>query len=48
MMPWTEIMTSQLLFQNTSTLRRFRVANFAKIIKIETIFIKKHLNTQKR
>ena len=33
-------MTSQLLFQNTFILGKPRVANFAGIIKIATIFIK--------
>ena len=35
-----EIMTSQHLFQNIFILRRSRVAMFADIIKIVTIFIK--------
>ena len=33
-------MTLKLLFQNTFISRRFRVANFADIIKIVTMFIK--------
>ena len=37
---WTEIVTSELLFQNTVILRRPGVAIFANIIKIVTIFIK--------
>ena len=37
--PWTKIVTS-LWFQVTFTLRRPRVANFADIIKIATIFIR--------
>ena len=37
---WTEIMTSQPLFQNTFVLRRLRVAIFADIIKIVTMFFK--------
>ena len=38
---WTEIMTSQLLYQNALILRRPAVANFADIIKIPAMFIKK-------
>ena len=38
---WTEIMTSQNLFQNTFILRKPRVAIFVDIIKIVTTFIKK-------
>ena len=37
-------MTSQLLFQNTFTLRRSGVAIFGNIIKIVTIFIKTIVN----
>ena len=37
---WTEIKTPQPLFQNTCLLGRPRVANFADISKIATIFIK--------
>ena len=37
---WTEIVTSELLFQNTVILKRPGVAIFANIIKIVTIFIK--------
>ena len=33
-------MRSQSLFQNTFILRRSRVANFADILKIATIFVK--------
>ena len=33
-------MTSYLLLQNVFTLRKPRVANFADIINIETVFIK--------
>ena len=40
MKSWTEIMTSRPLFQNTFILRRPRVAIFADIIKIVTMFIK--------
>ena len=36
----TETMTSQICFQNTFILRRSRVAIFANIIKIVTMFIK--------
>ena len=39
-MLFAEVMTSQLLFQNTFLLRRPGVANFADIIKVSTIFIK--------
>ena len=38
---WTGIMTSSPLFQNIFVLRRPRVAIFADIIKIITMFIKK-------
>ena len=37
-------MTSQLLFQNTFTLRRSGVAIFGNIIKFVTIFIKTIVN----
>ena len=37
---YTEIMTSQLLFENIFTLGGPRVAAFADIIKVVTIFIK--------
>ena len=37
---WAEILTSYPLFQITLILRRPRLANFADIIKIATIFIK--------
>ena len=37
---WTEIMMSLLFFQETLILRRFRVAIFADIIKIITMFFK--------
>ena len=37
----------RLKFQITFILRRLRVAIFADIIQIETIFIKKFLKTQK-
>ena len=40
-------MTSNSLFQNTFILRRPRVAIFADIIKIVTMFIKTSLKTQK-
>ena len=39
-MPWTKIMTSKSLFQNTFNIRKAAVANLAEIIKIATIFIK--------
>ena len=39
-MSWTEIMTPQPLFENSFILRRLRVADFANIIKIATMFIK--------
>ena len=39
-MSWAEILTSEPLFQNTFILRRPGVANFAEIIKTETMFIK--------
>ena len=47
MTSWTEIMTSWTLFQNTFSLRRPRVANFADIIKIATRFIKTTLKVSK-
>ena len=37
---WIEIMTSQLLFQNTLILRRPRVVNFTDVIKIKIKFMK--------
>ena len=37
-MSWAEIMTSSTLYQNTFILRRPRVAGFADIIKIATMF----------
>ena len=40
-MSYTEIMRSKLLFQNTFILRRPRVAIFANIIKVVTMFIEK-------
>ena len=48
MASWTEIMVSQLLFQNTFILRRPRVANFADIIKIANTFIKTTLNDSEK
>ena len=42
---WTEIMTSQPLFQNTFILKRPRVANFTGIMKIATMFIKTTFKT---
>ena len=39
-MSWTKTMTSKPLFQNTFILRRSRVANFADMIKIASMFIK--------
>ena len=41
-------MTSQPLFQNTFILRRPRVANFAYIIKIATMFIKTTFKDSKK
>ena len=41
-------MTSQSLFQNSLILRSPRVAIFADIIKIETMFIKTTLKTQNK
>ena len=41
-------MTSKPLFQNTFILRRPRLAIFAEIIKIITMFIKKCFKTQKK
>ena len=38
---WEEIITSWFLFQNIFILRRPKVTNFADIIKIKIIFIKK-------
>ena len=37
---WTEIMTSEYLFQNVLILRRTRGPNFAGILKTATMFIK--------
>ena len=37
---WTKVMTLSALFQNTIILRKPRVANFADIMKIATMFIK--------
>ena len=45
---WTEIMTLQPLHQNAFILRRTKVANFADMINIPTMFIKKPLKTQKK
>ena len=47
-MSYTEIMTSKLLFQNTFILRRPRVAIFANIIKVVTMFIKKIFQDSKK
>ena len=47
-MPWTEIITSQLLFQNSLILRRPKVTNFAVIIKIATMFNKKTFRDSKK
>ena len=41
-------MTSLLLFQNTFILRKFRVPNFADIIKIATMFIKTNFKDSKK
>ena len=38
--PWTKIMTSQPLFQNTYILRRLEVGNFVDFIKITKTLIK--------
>ena len=40
MKSWGDILTSQPLFQYSFNLRRARVANFADMIKIATIFTK--------
>ena len=45
---WKEILTSQLLFQNTYVLRKPRVVHFADISEIETILLKKSLKTKKK
>ena len=45
-MSWTETMTSSL-YQNTFILRIPRIAIFADIIKIVTMFIKASLKIQK-
>ena len=45
---WTEIMTSQPLFQNSFILRRPKVAIFAHIIKIITMYIKKIFKLKKK
>ena len=37
---WIEIVTAEDLFQNTFIFRTLRVANFADIIKILTLFTK--------
>ena len=47
-MSWTEIMTLQPLLQNTFLLRRPKVANFANIIKIITVFIIKTFKDSKK
>ena len=44
---WREIMTSQLFNQNAFILRRPAVINFADIIRIPTMFIKKPLRLKK-
>ena len=43
-----EVMTLQPLFQNTFILRRFRVANFADIIKYSTMFTKATFEVQSK
>ena len=48
MTSWTEIMTSQPLFQNTYILRRPRVANFADNIKVTTMFMKTTFKDSKK
>ena len=45
---WTEIMTWHSSYQNAFILRRPSLANFADIIKISTMFIKKPLKTEKK
>ena len=45
---WTKIVTSQSLYQNALILRRPAVANFADIIKIPTMFIKKTFKRLKK
>ena len=47
MTPWTEIMMSWSLFQNTFILRRPRVANFADI-EIATMFIETTFKDSKK
>ena len=44
---WTEILTSQTLYQDAFILRRSTVANFADMIKIQTI-IKKTFEDSKK
>ena len=46
-MSWTEIMTSQSLFQNVFILRKPRGANFTGTTKIATKFIKTTFNESK-
>ena len=45
---WTELTTSQPLFQSTFILRRCSVANFADIIKLQPSLLKQTLNKVKR
>ena len=47
-MPWTEIIASQLLFQNSFNLRMPKVTSFAVIIKIAAMFIKKTFRDSKK
>ena len=47
-MSWLRILSSSTFFQNFVILRRPRVANFADIIKIATISIKKTLEGHKK
>ena len=47
-MSWTGLVTSQPLFQNTFVLKRPRVANFANIIKIPTMFVKAAFKESKK
>ena len=45
---WTETMISKPLFQNTFILRSPRVANFADITRIATMFIKTTFKDSKK
>ena len=48
MRSWTEIMMSQILYQNDFILRTSAVANFADIIKILIMFIKTIVKNSKK